>query len=359
MRKNLLVILLIGFMVTVFTAQALPAKAKVIALRIANYFPPTAAESKILQRFGQELEKLSNGRIKVRYFAGGSLLKAPRMYEGVLTGIADIGMAHVEYTPGLFPVTEIADLPLGYPSGWVATHVVNDFYNKFKPKEWNKVKVLWMNASGPNVIISKKPVRRMKDLKGMIIRAPGLVGNAIKALGASPAPTPVTEVYDGLATGVIDGASLPYETLKSFRLAEVAKYVTDSWQIGNTYAFYVIMNKNAYNKLPPDLKAVLNKLSGVYEERFALMWNSIDFKGKAFGKKEGVHFIKLSPASVIRWKKAVKPVIGEYVKQLVSRGFPETAVRSWLKFLHDRINYWTKKQIEWDIKSSTGPAEMR
>ena len=81
------------------------------------------------------------------------------------------------------------------------------------------------------------------------------------------------EVHDGLSKGVIDGVNTPFETLKTFRFAEVAKYTTSSWPVGNLYIFYVIMNKNSYEKLPPDLKEILDKLSGEYKEKFGLMWH--------------------------------------------------------------------------------------
>jgi TRAP-type C4-dicarboxylate transport system substrate-binding protein len=333
--------------------------ADVIKLKFANYFPPPAPHSKICEDFIAELDKRTNGRIKIQYFAGGSLLKAPRMYEGVVTGIADIGLAHVEYTPGRFPVTEVCDLPVGYPSGWVSNQVVNDFYTMFKPKEWNKVQVLWMHASNPNVVICKKPVRKLEDMKGLTLRAPGRVGNTIKALGATPAPTPIMEVYDGIAKGVIDGVNTPYETLRTFRFAEVAKYVTTSWQVGNLYTFYVAMNKNSYKKIPPDLKPIFDQLCGEFKERMALMWNSIDFAGKNFAQQKGVEFIDLSTSEAEEWKKAVEPVIEDYVKEMVSGGYSEADVRGWLKFLDERIDYWTKKQISLFIKSPTGPPEMR
>jgi TRAP-type C4-dicarboxylate transport system substrate-binding protein len=357
MKRNFLTIFLIGFVMALFATPAF--SADVITLKFANYFPPPAPHSKICEEFARDLEQRTDGKIKIQYFAGGSLLKAQRMYEGVVTGIADIGLAHVEYTPGRMPVTEACDLPIGYPSGWVANEVVNDFYYKFKPKEWDKVKILWMHSSTPNVIISKKPVRTLEDLKGLTLRAPGRVGDTIKALGATPAPTPIMETYDAIAKGVIDGVNTPYETLRTFRFAEVAKYVTVSWRVGNVYTFYVAMNKNSYRKLPPDLKEIFDELCGEYKERFALMWNSIDFAGEAFAKKNGVEFIELSPAQVVKWNEAVQPVIEDYVKKMVSSGYPETTVKGWVKFLNDRIDYWTKKEIQLDIKSATGPPEMR
>jgi TRAP-type C4-dicarboxylate transport system substrate-binding protein len=333
--------------------------AKVINLKFANFFPPPARHSKICEEFIAEVEKRTDGRIKIRYFAGGSLLKAPGIYNGVVSGIADIGFAHIEYTPGRFPVTGACELPLGYPSAWVSNQVANDFYNKFQPKEWDGVHILWMHSCNPNVVIGNKPVRKLEDLKGLTIRAPGIVGNTVAALGATPAPTPMMEVYDAMAKGVIDGVNTPFETLKSFRLAEVAKYVTASWQVGNLYTFYVAMNKNSYNKLSPDLKEIFDRLCGEFKERFALMWNLIDAEGKEFAEKKGVEIIELSPQEAARWEEAAAPVVENYVKDMVGKGYSEAEVKGWIGFLKERIEYWTAKQIELRIKCPTGPAEMR
>ena len=361
-KKSLLIAVGIFFLTGIFTGisfDSVHAKAKVINLKFANYFPPPAKQSKICEEFIDELQKRSEGRIKVQYFGGGSLLKAPAMYKGIVSGIADIGLSHVEYTPGRMPVTEICGLPLGYPSGWVANQVVNDFYTKFKPKEWKDVKVLWMHACDPNVIISKKPVRNLEDLKGMTLRAPGRVGLTVKALGATPAPTPIMETYDAIAKGVIDGSNTPFETLRTFRFAEVAKYTTASWQIGNLYTFYVAMNKNSYNKLPPDLKEIFDALCGEFKERFALMWNAVDFEGKDFAVEKGVEIIELSPEEVAKWKAATTPIFDDFVKNMSPAGYSESEVRGWIQYLRDRIDYWTKKQAELRIKSATGPKEIR
>jgi TRAP-type C4-dicarboxylate transport system substrate-binding protein len=335
------------------------AAGKVINFKFAHIFPQPAKQSLLCEAFVKELEQRTGGRIKTRYFGGGSLLKPPSMAKGIEAGIADMGFAHVEYSPGRFPVTEACDLPLGYPSGWVSNQVVNDFYQKFKPKEWDNLKVLWMHASTPNVMISTKPIKSLDDLKGMTIRAPGRVGDTVTALGASPAPMPIMEVYDGLSKGVIQGVNIPFETLKTFRFAEVAKYTTTSWEVGNLYTFYVVMNKKSYEKLPPDLKEIFDELCGEYKERFALMWNGIDFDGKDFAAEKGVEFIDLSPDEIAKWKKQAEPVIEKYVKDMTGKGYDEKEVKGWIAYLRERIDYWTKKQIQYRIKSPTGPDAIR
>jgi TRAP-type C4-dicarboxylate transport system substrate-binding protein len=330
-----------------------------IKIKIANFFPPPANQSKITDQFGKDLEKRSGGRIKVQYFAGGSLLKAPAIFKGIESGITDIGYAHVYYTPGRFPVSEGLGLPLGTPSAFVGAHVAWDFYQQFKPKEWDKVKLLALHGNAPSMIISKKPVKKLEDLKGLAIRAPGTPGEIIKALGGNPTPTPMMETYDSLAKGVNDGVYAPYETLKVFRFAEVCKYVTAAWQTGNPFAFFLAMNKRKYNSLPPDLKEVVDTLSGEYQERYALMWNGIETAGKAFGLTKGVTYFELSDQEAARWVKAVEPVVANYIKKMTGKGYSESEVKGWVDFQRDRIKYWTAMQMTYKIPSPTGPAGMR
>src|SRR4030043_528735 len=117
------------------------------------------------------------------------------------------------------------------------------------------------------------------------------------------------EVYEAISKGVIDGESSNFETLKTFRFAEVVKYETNIWQITNPYPFYVAMNKDSYKKLPADIKAIFDTLVGEFKEQYILMWNSIDYLGKEYGVEKGVEFIDLLPTEAERWRAAVEPVI--------------------------------------------------
>lgn len=331
-----------------------------IRFKLANYIPPTSPQSLLLDDFCRELERRTGGRIKVDHYAGGSLLKAQAIFEGVATGIADLGYSHIYYTPGKMPVTEAAGLPLGYTSVWVSAHVLNDFYNEFRPKEFEGVKVLFMNTSSPSAVLTtKKKVTKLEDLKGLTLRAPGIAGEVVKALGATPAPTPMPEVYDALVKGVLDGDVSNFETLKSFRFGEVVKYVTSIWQVTHPYPFYFIMNKKSYERIPADLKPIFDQLVGEYNELFMLRWNSNEFEGMKFAKERGVVFYWLPPEEAKRWIEAVQPVIEDYVRRMVSKGYKEAEVRGWLKYIRERIDYWTKKQIELHIPSPAGPEELR
>lgn len=350
--------LIVGLCLFTFSLSA-GAADKAIELKFSNYYPPVAAQSKICEDFIKELELRTHGQVKVKYFPGGSLLNGPGMIKGIESGITDIGLAHIQYTPGRMSVTEACDLPHGFPTGWVASHVVNDFYNKFSPPEWGKVQPLFFFTNNPSVLVLTKPVKTMDDLKGMTIRAPGPIGDVIKSLGGSPAPTPIVETYDAMSKGVVDGAFVATETLKTFRFAEVAKYVTQAWHVGSTYTFYVVMNKRKYDKLPIEVKMVLDKLAGEYQELMPLLWNAIDFEAMKVGAAAGVEFTDLSDEEFDKWQKAAAVVIDEYVARMKSKGYKDEEIKGWLDFIKERNAYWTEKQIGYNIKSVTGPSELR
>jgi len=334
------------------------ARSSAITLRFANYFPATSAQSQLCEKFIRDLEKATAGKVKFSYHPGGTLLTAKQMYEGVLRGIADIGLSNIGYTYGRFKVTEVLNLPLGFPNAWVSNHVVNDFYRKYKPEEWDDVVVLSLHTCPVYTILSKnKKVERMEDLKGMTLRAIGEGAYVIQALGGTPRSIPMSEAYDGLTKGVIDGLYTPMETLKTWRFAEIVKYVTECWPIGQVNIFYLIMNKRAWEKLPQDVKNVFMEYD--FEEGFAAMWNNIDIEGVKYGKEMGVKFINLSEEEAKRWQEGVGGVISSYIENMKKNGFSEEQIQEWIKFAKERIDYWLKKQIEMGIKSSTGPEQVR
>ncbi|MEJ2723592.1 MAG: hypothetical protein P8175_02905, partial [Deltaproteobacteria bacterium] len=165
--------------------------------------------------------------------------------------------------------------------------------------------------------------------------------------------------YDAIAKNVLQGAFVGGGEAKNLRFGEVVKYITDTWRVGNSYPFYVLMYKAKYNSLPQDIKEIFDALCGEYRERFALMWNAQDFDGRAFGKAHGVEYIELSDQEAKRWTEAVEPIIQDYIQRMVSKGYKESEVRGWIQYLRERTDYLTKKQLALHISSVTGPPQFR
>jgi len=311
--------------------------------------------------FCAEVEKRTNGRVKITYFPGGSLLGPTDMFDGVVSGIADIGWSHTGYYRDLFPVMDLVTMPLGFTSGWADTHVVNDFWKKTKPKEFaDKVHVVVFAGTGPKVLhMRDNPVYKMEDLKGLAIRAPGTAGDIITALGGTPRPTPAPEWYEAVSKGVLDGLNLPYEVLIAWRMCEVTKYTINSWQTGNIDLFFMVMNKDTWNSIPADLQKIINETGEDFINVYGETWIDQDNKGAKAQIDSGSEIIQLSDDEAARWEKAVAPVTENYVKTLVSRGYSETDVRGWIEFLKERIAYWTNEQAKAGFKAPTGPPEVR
>jgi TRAP-type C4-dicarboxylate transport system substrate-binding protein len=353
MKKSItfLAVILISF-AFVFSINSFVYAADVIKLKAANYLPTTHPMSTLTGWFSEEIKKRTNGRVEITYYDGGTLLNPVKMYDGVVTGIADIGVSHIDYTRGRFPVMEVFDLPLGFTSGWVASQTSNDFFNKFKPAEWNDVNVLYVNTSGPLILeCVKKPVKTLKDIKGLKIRAVGVMSEVITALGGLPMPLQMPDVYDSLLRGVIDGVTVDLSTLKFWKFAEVIKYVTLDWQLGTGYTFYCVMNKAKWNALPPDIQKIFTEVASEAREKQAALWNAMDIEGMDAFKKAGGKSILLSNAEAAKWVKAVEPVLAGYKKTMVSKGYKEAEINEWLKYIKERIGYWKKEEKKRGIAS--------
>jgi TRAP-type C4-dicarboxylate transport system substrate-binding protein len=325
---------------------------KVIKMKYSTYFSVTHSNAVLGAEFCKEIQKRTNGRVEITFYAGGTLTTATKIFQGVASGISDIGMSNISYNRGRYPIIELLDLPLGFPSGYVNTHVVNDFNEKFKPKDLEKVHVLYLHACGPNVLYTvKKPVKTLDDMKGVTVGCRGRVADIASALGATPVGTDIADYYEGMTRGVIDGAFNPMNTLKDWKLGEIVKYATTPWKVGSMYTFYVVMNKEKWNSLPDDLKKVFNEVSAEWHERTALSWNQIEINGANFLKEHGGQTINLSEQEMLRWQKALDPLIASTVKGLVAQGYKQSDLDAYLAFIKERINYWRGKEKEKGIKT--------
>jgi TRAP-type C4-dicarboxylate transport system substrate-binding protein len=327
------------------------AAGQVIKLSSALYLPTAHPFTAIQEQWGKDIEAASNGRVQITYYPGGQLLTAPGTADGIVQDIADIAFAHIDYTPGRFPVTEFLDLPNGYPSGWVGSHVAVDFYNQFKPAEWNSMHLLLLNAgTTAGLMLHNKKITNLDQLKGVTLRGGGAVADTINALGATARDVPMTEMYDDVSKGVVDGALVGIETLKSFKMADVCKYTTFAWQAGSMYTFYLAMNLAKWNSLPADIQKIFTDVSKQYEEKYAEAWNASDIAGIQYSQSiAGNEVFRLTDAEGQRWYQAVQPVLTNYSQKMAAAGDNNGA--AYLKFIQDRIAYWTPLEKQQGIQS--------
>lgn len=300
--------------------------AKPIKLTYANFPPAQTFPCVQMERWKQEAEKRTGGRLVIQTFPGGTLLGAKNMFDGVVMGQADIGCFAMSYHPGRFPVVEAVDLPHEWPNAVVASLTLMDLFNKYKPESFAQVKVLSMFTCPPANIMSIDPVRSLDDLKGMEIRAAGTGVHIFELLGASPIGMPQSDVPDALHKKVIKGMASSLEVMKDFNYAEYCRYITmTNLQV---VSFAVVMNRTRWNELPDDIKTVLDDLSmeqaewtGRYVDehvRQAVEWSKDTYH---------VEVIRLSPEDQAKMNGLLKPLEDDYIRRTGSKIPAEDIIR--------------------------------
>ena len=314
--------------------------AQEITLRFSTFFPPSHQNAKITEEWCKEVEKRTNGKLKARHYAGGTLTPAPQTYDSVVGGVVDVGNIVLGYTMGKFPLSEVLDYPIGIPSGSVATRMMNAYYEKFKPKELDEVKVMYLHSVGPgNLHTRSKPVAKLEDLKGLKIRTYGPNAKMMIMLGATPVAMPMGDAYDAISKGVVDGGLWAYEALEGWKIGEVVKYTTEIPKLCYGSVFVVAMNKAKWNSIPPEQQKIIEQINKEWIEKQAKLWDDIDAHGKEWILKRGNQIAKLSPEEMNRWVAAVQPLFDDYVKNMKAKGFPGEEV---LKFARDYLKTHTK-----------------
>jgi TRAP-type C4-dicarboxylate transport system substrate-binding protein len=332
MKKGIFLFLLAAMIGVSFAMMGSPsALAAPVDLTFSIFFPPTHAQAIAAMDFAKEIEKRTDGKVQITTFPGGTLTKAPQCYDGVVKGISDLGNSCFAYTRGRFPVMAAVDLPMGYPSGMVATRVAHEFAKSVNPKELQDVKVLYIHAHGPGLLHTKKPVRTLEDLKGMKIRCTGLAAKVVEALGGVPVAMPQGDTYEALQKGVVEGTFSPMEVLKGWKQAEVIKYTTECYSVGYTTAMFVVMNKAKWNSLPADVKGVIEELSESWVLIHGQTWDVTDEEGRNYTRKLGNQLISLSDAESAKWANAVESVIDNYVSNTPNGATYVKEVRSLIK----------------------------
>jgi TRAP-type transport system periplasmic protein len=328
--KGMLVLALFLFFTVISEGGAAE---KTITLRLANQLAPEHFMSVLLDEWAKDLEKRASGRVKVTNYHAATLTTAAQTYDAVAKGVADIANVVPGNTAGRFPLTEALELPVGFPNSATGTRIMNQFYEKFRPKEWDQVKILWLHSQGPGFICtSKKPIYKLEDLKGIKLRAYGGVVGFVRDIGATPVAMPMPEVYEALSKGIVDGVTSSYEVLESRRTGELINYVTENRLSSYSAAFTMAMNKRKWDSLPADVQKIMDQMSIEYIEKSGKAWDAADQSGLRFMEKRSAKKIALSPEEEQKWiEKGQKPFVDDYVKRMKEKGLPGEEALTFVK----------------------------
>ncbi len=304
------------------TLTTTAAFAQEITLRFQHFLPPSSSvPAFFMAPWAEKVMAESNGRLKIEIYPGMQLGgKPPALYDQIRDGVIDGGWALPAYTPGRFPEVEPFELPFMTSKNAEDTSRAAWIYGEtYLTERMGDVKLLALHTHGPGVIHKKGPaVKSLDDLKGLKLRGPSRQANELlQSLGATPVGMPVPSFPEAMSKGVVQGGVIPQEIVPLLKIQELADSHTE---VGGDRSLYNIlfvwaMNKDSYNALPDDLKAVIDANSGVEASAWA---------GRAMDKGDdiGVELIKATDNEM-------HVIEGDMVDTLQALG--ETQTQAWIE----------------------------
>ena len=308
-------------------------------VKVAAFVGPQHFMTQWLVKWGEKLEKASNGRLVFKHFPGAQMGPAPQHYDLARTGQADVAWFLHGGTPGRFPLTELVQLPYLVGSAEIGTKVLNDpeLRAKYLDAEHRGVKTLVLFTHQPgNVHTTRKPIRTVDDLKGLRIRfASPTIRDFVAALGGTPVGVPPPEQVEQLQKGTIDGVFIDYGGAGiAFKMGGVLKYSTEMYSYVSSFG--IAMNPDFYAKLPADLKRLIDDSVKGVEKEIGEGWDALDVPGKKAIVDGGAQVITLSPEENARFRRIGGQVTEAKLKELDGKGLPASATLALMKALAEK-----------------------
>jgi TRAP-type C4-dicarboxylate transport system substrate-binding protein len=305
-----------------------------VELKLHHFLgPKSPAHKDMLQPWADAIQNESEGRIKIELYPSMSLGGAPpQLFRQVADGVVDIVWTVNGYSPGLFPRSEIFELPTIFTNDVVAVNLaMRDLFESHLAEEYQDVHVLFMHVhAGQGLHMANALVRTPDDVKGKKLRVPGPTGNAIvEAMGATPVTMPVPDLPQALMTNAVDGALIPWEIIPALQLQESTKYQIegpDNHRFGTT-TFQVSMNKARWESLPPDLQEIFTKHSGEdWLRKVGELWRANDDSGIKIAVESGNEHIVLTQDEMDAFNRVLAPVVDRWISEHASAGFDAQAL---------------------------------
>ncbi|MGD0663675.1 MAG: TRAP transporter substrate-binding protein DctP, partial [Syntrophorhabdales bacterium] len=181
---------------------------------------------------------------------------------------------------------------------------------------------------------TKKVISSIDGIKGLRFKTNAENVGAVRALGGAAVTMPITETYDALQKGLLDGIYLPVETLKGWKFAEVVKMTIENYGSAWAGSMFVVMNKDKWNSLSKADQEAIETINEEWVEKQGQLWNALSREGREYAIQKGVKFVRASKEEEAKTAEKMKPVLAEYVKDMKSRGLPgDEALKFCLEYI--------------------------
>jgi TRAP-type C4-dicarboxylate transport system substrate-binding protein len=291
------------------------------------------AQTQMLQPWADAVAEASGGRVLIEIFPSMTLGgRPPELISQVRDGVVDLVWTANGYTPGLFPRTEVFELPTVFTNDPAATNMaMAEMFEADLAEEYAGVEVMFLHVhSGQGIQMGNAEVRSPDDLEGMQLRIPTRTGAwVIEALGASPVAMSVPDLPAALQKGTVDGALIPWEIIPPLKIQEQTEFQiegADETRFGNT-VFQVSMNQARWDGLPEDIQQAFRDASGGdWPQTVGEIWRAADDFGINMAVESGNTHITLTDDETAEFKERLLPVVDRWIEEVSGLGIDGAAM---------------------------------
>lgn len=304
---SLAVSLATGSGLTPADAQEIPR----MQIKMAAQSPAVDFTARAIKFWGDTVTKRTGGRITFQYFWGGSLLKLPEMLNGVRDGLTDVGYLATSYLSGQIPDVSVLEVPFAFPLDDANVlkfqDEVNPILDEILVAKFNQKIIFNPVSTADPVSCKSKFLDSPQAWRGALVRTAGRwQAETLKAWGAQPTVINLGDLYTALQRGTVDCTLLVYNLLDSFRIYEVAKYVT---RIDHSINYIIVsVNMGIWNKLGPEGQKIFQEAAQEARRKVLEYRKDVTVETIAKFKKEGVRFCTPSKAELTRLRDAISQV---------------------------------------------------
>lgn len=294
-------------------------------LRFSNWLPTThALYPGVWQKWASDVERVTDGRVKVT-FLPKVVGTVPGQLDAIRDGLADVGYIIHGYSPGRFTLQGVAELPFLGNTATSNAIAYWRIYNKHL-RAYNEHKgvvpvVVWNH--GPGMLWwAKGTLKNLEDLKGTKLRAPGATTiPVVAALGAVPVQKPLTEIYELVSTGIVDGTLLSREPADAFNLLDALKNLTEIPGGLYTASQAIIVNEKKWNQVDAkDRDAIMSVSGEAMAKEIARITDEQDKKAVDKMREKGLKVETASPELMAQIKEALKPIEQAWIADAKAKG---------------------------------------
>jgi TRAP-type C4-dicarboxylate transport system substrate-binding protein len=330
-----------------------------ITLRYTTHVPRSHGfYTKAFLPFAELVERETQGRLRLEAYTDRLLHGPVDAFKAAVAGVTDYTHAYVTYQPGSFKLLHALQLPFLFPTPQVASLVFEELYPRYFKAEYERMGVYLAHCdcTSPYNILSKAPIRRLEDLRGMKVRVTGgLTAEIYRELGAVPVAIAAAEIYPAFQRGIIDAVALAVPDIVSYRLYEIGNYYTEA-DI-NVVLLQYCLNRQVFDSLPADLRASFYRLLRVRSQ--IGVQNIYSGSGHESSMQvlrgAGTEMIALGGAERARWRDTVSPLKERFVARHEAEGLPARILVDELEMLAREYATLTNAQIDNRVRTSPTP----